>query len=194
MLNISNKAEIREYLKMLRAQMPVEQVNAVSQQVTRHVLACDAYRRAKCIMGYLAFGNEISVDQILKQALADGKIVSIPHIVSDTKIIAVPLKNMDSFHIGRFGIRSVSNPSEYLAPQEQELILVPGLAFGRDGSRMGMGAGYYDRFLPQASNALLMGVAYDAMLQTALPCEKHDIFMQLLVSESGIININKTKY
>ena len=49
-----------------------------------------------------------------------------------------------------------------------------------------MGAGYYDRFLPQAENALLMGIAYDAFIQPNLPRDEFDVLVQLLASESGI--------
>ena len=54
---------------------------------------------------------------------------------------------------------------------------------------MGMGAGYYDRFLPLAKKAVLMGVAYADLLQESLPCDEHDVKMQCIVSESGIITL-----
>ena len=75
-------------------------------------------------------------------------------------------------------------------PQQLDLVLVPGVAFGRDGSRLGMGAGYYDRFLPQAENALLMGIAYDAFIQPNLPRDEFDVLVQLLASESGITTLS----
>ena len=79
-----------------------------------------------------------------------------------------------------------------LAPylDQLDLVLVPGVAFGRDGSRLGMGAGYYDRFLPQAENALLMGIAYDAFIQPNLPRDEFDVLVQLLASESGITTLS----
>ena len=89
----------------------------------------------------------------------------------------------------RYGIRTVRPPLELIEPNAFDLVLVPGVAFGRDGSRMGMGAGYYDRFLPQAKQAVTMGVAYDCLMQESLPCDEHDVKMQCLVSESGIITL-----
>lgn len=53
-----------------------------------------------------------------------------------------------------------------------------------------MGAGYYDRFLPQAENALLMGIAYDAFIQPSLPRDEFDVLVQLLASESGITTLS----
>ena len=57
-----------------------------------------------------------------------------------------------------------------------------------------MGAGYYDRFLPQTENAIKIGVAYDALLQDELPYNEYDVPVPYLVSESGIVKIEgKTK-
>ena len=118
-----------------------------------------------------------------------GKTVAVPHIVSATSFVPVRLQNMQDFDLDRYGIRMVRPPLEELAPEGLDLVLVPGVAFGRDGSRMGMGAGYYDRFLPQAKQAVTMGVAYDCLMQESLPCDEYDVKMQYLVSESGIITL-----
>ena len=152
MVIAEEKVELRKYFKRLRSQLTAEQAASGSLLTARQILACDAYRKANCIMGYLAFGNELSVDLVLQQALADGK--------------------------------------KLLQPQQLDLVLVPGVAFGRDGSRLGMGAGYYDRFLPQAENALLMGIAYDAFIQPNLPRDEFDVLVQLLASESGITTLS----
>lgn len=185
----AEKTELRRHLQRLRAKMSGEQAAARSLQASRHILACDAYRKAKCIMGFLAFGKELSVDTVLAQALADGKKVAVPLITSDKEFVPVRLLDMQHFSLDRYGIRTVPQPVQLVEPEEIDLILVPGVAFGRDGSRLGMGAGYYDRFLLKAGQAVRMGVAYDALMQDALPVDAYDVGMQLLVSESGIIHL-----
>lgn len=185
----TEKIELRRRLKKLRAQMSGEQAAASSLQVSRHILACDAYRKAKCIMGFLAFGKELSVDYVLAQALADGKIVAVPHITSGEEFVSVRLLDMQHFALDRYGIRTAPQPVQPVEPEAIDLILVPGVAFGRDGSRLGMGAGYYDRFLLKAGQAVRMGVAYESLMQETLPTDVYDVGMQLLASESGIITL-----
>ena len=187
MVIAEEKVELRKYFKRLRSQLTAEQAASGSLLTARQILACDAYRKASCIMGYLAFGNELSVDLVLEQALADGKTVAVPLVQSATEMAPVQLQNMLNFELDRYGIRSVRQPAK---PQQLDLVLVPGVAFGRDGSRLGMGAGYYDRFLPQAENALLMGIAYDAFIQPSLPRDEFDVLVQLLASESGITTLS----
>ena len=183
------KITLRKALRQQRAQLTREQVTAAAAAVARQILACDAFCKAKSVMGFLAFGKELGVDAVLAAALAMGKTVAVPHIVSDTSFVDVRLKNLQDFDLDRYGIRTVRPPLELIEPGELDLVLVPGVAFGRDGSRMGMGAGYYDRFLPRAKQAVTMGVAYDCLLQASLPTDEHDVKMQYLVSESGIITL-----
>ena len=184
-----DKITLRKALRQQRSQLTREQVTAASEAVARQILACDAFCKAKSVMGFLAFGKELSVDLVLEAALAQGKTVAVPHIVSDTVFVPVRLKYLQDFELDRYDIRSVRSPLEVIQPEVFDLVLVPGVAFGRDGSRMGMGAGYYDRFLPQAKQAVVMGVAYDFLLQSSLPCDEHDVKMQCIVSESGIITL-----
>jgi 5-formyltetrahydrofolate cyclo-ligase len=63
---------------------------------------------------------------------------------------------------------------------------VPGLGFGRDGTRLGRGKGHYDRFLPGlSSTAFLCGVCFRCQVSDALPVESHDVPMDALLTESG---------
>ena len=189
-MNAGGKVELRKRLKAERARLSAEQAALSSEQVSRHILACDAYRKAHCIMGYLAFGKELSVDAVLLAALAEGKTVVVPLVTSATEMTPVVLQNMHDFELDRYGIRSVRQPAEQIAPQDIDLVLVPGVAFDREGGRLGMGAGYYDRFLPQAKRAVLMGVGYDCLLQSELPKDEYDVCMQLLASESGVTTLS----
>lgn len=189
-MGAAGKTELRKRLKAERAKLRAEQVAWSSEQVSRHILACDAYRSAQCIMGYLAFGRELSVDAVLSAALAEGKKVVVPLVTSATEMVPVELKNMQDFELDRYGIRSVRQPAMQCEPQAIDLVLVPGVAFDREGGRLGMGAGYYDRFLPKAQGAVLMGVAYDTLLQKVLPKDEYDVCMQLLASESGITTLS----
>lgn len=183
-----SKALLRRRLLQQRGSLSYEQVQESSARLCAHILACDAYRRAERIMGYLAFGREISLDSLLRQALADGKLVYVPYIISATEFVAARLYNMDNFTLDRHKIRSVAEPAQedICAPGELELILVPGVAFSRDGQRLGMGAGYYDRFLAQAAGAVKIGAVYEALLQPSLPAGEFDLTVDMLASEAGV--------
>jgi len=87
--------------------------------------------------------------------------------------------------IGRFGIlepRADAPP----AGISFDLILVPGIAFDRNGGRLGRGRGYYDRFLACASG-FVSGVCFDDQLVSEVPCEPHDARMDAIITPSEIV-------
>lgn len=75
-----------------------------------------------------------------------------------------------------------------IPPDEIDLILVPGLAFTRDGWRLGRGGGFYDRFLGLVTKqSAKLGVCFDLQLVEALPTESHDERLDGVITESGLI-------
>ena len=69
-----------------------------------------------------------------------------------------------------------------------DLILVPGLAFTRDGRRLGRGGGYYDRLLAaRAPHTATLGICFDLQFVPDLPCEPHDQRVDAVVTEGGLV-------
>lgn len=180
------KKELRKTLLQLRNTVGRDHGALSSAKVCQHILKSAAYKKAQCILGYLAFGPELNVDEVLRQALRDGKRVCVPHIVSKTVFEAAVINDLEHFVLDRYGIRTVAEPVTEILPEQIDLILVPGVAFAKNGARMGMGAGYYDRFLLRAQQAQLLGVAYEELLQVSLPCDEHDVPIPYLVTEGGV--------
>ncbi len=73
---------------------------------------------------------------------------------------------------------------------EVGVILVPGLAFGRNGARLGRGAGFYDRFLSAHPHALRAGIAFSDQVLDSLPEDPHDQRMDILLTDAGMICMN----
>lgn len=184
-----DKVELRKQLKKLRSSLSPEYIISCSHSIAGYILQSEAYQRAESIMGYLAFGNEISVDYILSQALADNKKVYVPLVLSATEMQAARIESMQDFICDRYGIRSVAEPVESIAPELLDLILVPAVAFDRQGNRMGMGAGYYDRFLAHVPRKNTCGITCTALLQEMLPYDVNDVPVAALVDENGIRRI-----
>ena len=83
---------------------------------------------------------------------------------------------------GSFGILEPTGPSD-VALESIDLALVPGVAFDRNGGRLGHGKAYYDRFLAQSALQHLkrVGVCFDFQVVPSVPTEKHDVLMQRLI-------------
>jgi 5-formyltetrahydrofolate cyclo-ligase len=86
---------------------------------------------------------------------------------------------LEELHPGKFGIRE---PDPKRIVERLDAIVLPGLAFTETGIRIGQGAGFYDRFLETAgADMVKIGVCFDFQVIKAIPCEKHDMNVDLLV-------------
>jgi 5-formyltetrahydrofolate cyclo-ligase len=180
-----SKIITRRELKAVRASLTAEQVRAKSKAVCNFIRASELYQKAGCLMAYLAFGQEVCLDELLQDALAQGKTVAVPQVLSKTGMAAVRLTSLVNLVPDCYGIRSVAGQPQVVEPQALDLILVPGVGFSPSGQRIGMGAGYYDRFLVQ-TRGYRLGVTYEALLRKQLPVDELDQKVTALVTELGI--------
>ena len=187
------KLSLRKRLKAERKAFDLQEVQTSSCKVAELVAQTTFFQQADCLMAYLAFGKELSVDELIRKAWAAGKKICVPYICSDTEMVAVELQSFDKLTLDRYGIRSVAEPVKVVPPEELQLILVPGVAFSRKGERLGMGAGYYDRYLAKASGAIRCGIAYEKLLQAAIPTDQYDLPMDYVVAENSIFQISQEK-
>ena len=82
------------------------------------------------------------------------------------------------------GIREPAD-ADIVLPAEVSVWIVPGLAFTRDGKRLGYGGGWYDRLLASApKDAAKIGVAYSVQVVDGLPSEPHDVPLSDVVDDS----------
>lgn len=101
---------------------------------------------------------------------------------------AVPI-HLSDWMSGVYGIPEPRPDLLPLAPKELDLMIVPGVVFGKRGERIGRGAGFYDRYLGEAKSALRVGFAYDfQVLDEPLFQEPWDAQMDWIITDSRIID------
>ena len=98
------------------------------------------------------------------------------------------IHSMDDLQRGPMNVWEPKSHRVHVEIAALGIILVPGLAFTRDGLRLGRGGGYYDRLLahPQC-RAHRMGVAFDLQIVDDIPVEPHDQRVHAIITESGLI-------
>ena len=94
-------------------------------------------------------------------------------------------EELDSLAPGVFDIPCPEDSAEELTPDMADMMLVPAAAFGKDGSRLGRGGGFYDRYLA-GFTALTVGVCRDVFFFDSVPCEAHDRTVDVIVTEKEI--------
>lgn len=187
-----DKAELRKLYKTKRMNLSSHDCESYKAALTKHLLGLPALQEAKKIMAYLAMPKEADLDDVIKALLASGKEVYVPVCISKTEMIAARLHSMDDVVRGVLHIRIPKEPYETIQPEDLDVILVPGVAFDRAGGRLGMGAGYYDRFLTR-TKAKLVATAWQIQLSDEpVPMADYDKRVQMIVTDEDIIEVKES--
>lgn len=179
------KKEIREKNKSARLQICQAAAEEKSSAAAKAFLASEMYKKAQRIMLYMPIGNEMNTADIIKAVFADGKEAVFPVTEKDSGIITPYYAAADTvFKKGSF---SVEEPQGTAAADisKLDIVLVPGIAFDKNGARIGFGKGCYDMFF-KGLDTIKVGVCYDFQLRDKIPAEEHDIKMDFLLTESGL--------
>lgn len=181
---MTDKAALRRHIAALEKAVPEAELAAGDRAMTEKILTLPEYCSASRIFVFYGVGREPDTRPILAHALAAGKTVSIPYIVSEGVMQARVLRDLESLIPGRYNIPTTPE-TEVLAPEELDFLLVPGAAFDGEGHRLGRGGGYYDRFLAGASG-VKVGLVRDFALLEAVPTQAHDCRVDFVVTDKKI--------
>ncbi len=163
-----------------------------SEKISQQLVSWPFFTQAKSLLLYLAMDSEPSIDVVMQAAFARGKQVAVPQILPGEGLMtAVSWQPTLTLEQGRFGIRQVfAADRKPVSEAEIDLVIVPCLALDRKGYRLGMGGGYYDRFLPKfPGTAVFVGVCWQRQLQTALPVEEHDQRLHYVLTEEEFFKV-----
>ena len=169
-----------------RKALDAPQRAAANAALCRRVLELDAYRAARTLMLYAAFGGEADLAAVAAEAARQGKTVAYP-VCGEGFTLTAAVPNADGWVVGQYGIRTpVPERSTLLQPEQLDLVLVPCTAFDADCYRVGMGKGYYDRYLPRCTQAVKIGIALEVQRVPRAAVDAHDQRLDAFVTERGI--------
>ena len=187
-----DKTALRKKFLEHRRNVQVQEASIWSQQLANRLWSIPIVSDAEHIMAYLAMPREANIDAFITEALRRDKSVYVPVCVNKTDMVGVRVTSLEDLTKGTLGIRIPNEPYDIVEPKQLDCILIPGLAFDRVGGRMGMGAGYYDRYLQQVAVEKRIGIAWDNQLsEEMLPMAQHDEWMYTIVTPSESIHCYK---
>ena len=178
------KSELRKQVLQEMKALSQEQKQAIDQALNERLLQHPFYQEAKVIATYLSFPHEFQTQELIEQALKDGKKVLIPKTYPKGRMDFVVYDPQQLVKTS-FGLLEPQGDLEVVDASQIDLIHVPGLAFTTEGYRIGYGGGYYDRYLKHFSGNTLSTV-YPCQIRDFIP-EDHDIPVQeVLVDERNL--------
>lgn len=179
-----NKNEQRQLQKEALKTLSIHQKQMESHQLYQLLLETAAWQEAGTIAVTLSMPLELDTAPIIEAAWSANKKTVVPKIVHH-QMIFVPFDDASNLQTGQLSIREPVTDSA--VPENKiDLVIVPGLAFTKNGARLGFGAGYYDRFLENYTGKTV-ALALSRQVKNALPIESHDQRIQ------EVLTIQETK-
>lgn len=179
----AEKNILRQQIRLKRSQMPSEIRNAKNQKIFQTLIQNPAVLKADLLLAYASCGNEPDTWYFIRWALERHIPLALPRCEQNRQMQFFIISRLKDLQAGAYDIpEPVTNQKAVIT--EKTVCIVPGLAFTKQGSRLGQGAGYYDRFLKNYPELYTIGISYDFMLLDTLPCEAHDCLIKEIITDT----------
>ena len=189
------KALRKEKIKAREALTPQERAEK-SRSICAHILQTPEWKRAKTVMIYKFVKGEVQLTGLeeANEALpeAERKTLLYPLCIEDRGMLAIAPGSTDlnsaAWKKGAFGIpEPVPEQGSVVAPEDIDLVVSPCSSFDGTFMRLGMGGGYYDRYLPKCTRADVMLVAFECQRAEKIPAEDWDVPVPCIVTEERVL-------
>ncbi len=174
-----DKQALRKSIREQKRAMTEEQIVAASEKLGVLFAESALYRQAKTIYGYLPYNQEVRTIPMLQKAIQDGKKVAVPKVYGE-EMKFIYMDDLSKVEKGYAGIPEPVADGP-VAEDPTALVLMPGLAFDKEGHRIGYGGGFYDKFLATEPNHPTLALCYDFQMLPHLETEEFDIPVDLVL-------------
>lgn len=180
------KRILRNNILAVRKSLTPEQMKERSKKVEEKLFGIEQFKKAKTIAFYIPLHNEVETRSMIERALKEGKEVLVP--VTNDEIKMCRFTSFDDLVPGKFGVPEPEKKTP--KDHDAEVVIVPGIAFGLCMHRIGYGKGYYDKYFKK-SKAYGIGICHDFQVVDELPRHKHDVPMDLIITDKRLIKPSK---
>ncbi len=180
-----DKATLRQTLRARRQALTSGDIALAAERATESLLRETTWNSARTVALHIAVRGELPTTAVLTAAWTAGKRVALPrmtasgmalHLVSQSTVLVT----------GQHGIPEPGADAPLVSPAELDLVLAPGIAFDRNGGRLGQGGGDYDRLIAALlPTCATIGWCHPFQLVNRVPTEPHDQRVQLVITPEG---------
>lgn len=182
------KQTLRSRLCRTRAAITRDAALRAARSAAGHLLALRELDGATLVGLYAALDCELGTDEAAAALMARGIALAYPRMVPQQRMLRFHVvRGPDQLEPGLWRIRQPPAGAETVAVDRMDAVIVPGVAFDHRGGRLGWGKGYYDTTLASSERPLRVGYAHACQIVHDVPCAKHDVPMDLVISDAGVI-------
>ncbi len=183
-----DKTKVRESIIAKLENLSGKEKEAIESQLHQYLFNTELWKNANHIGVTMSQGFEWNTRPIIEKAWEQKKLVSVPKCSPTDKTLQFHvLESYDQLETVFYNLLE-PKPEETKKTEKQhiDLLLVPGNVFNKEGYRIGFGGGFYDRFLTDYPNKTISLIS-TLQLVDNLPIESHDLPVQHVITEDGMI-------
>lgn len=189
---IDEKKSLREIIRAKKKSLSLKERDSLSGKITANLTREPFFQTDEITLLYASMPEEVQLYDLMKFMISMGRKIAVPFIPEKGTMRAAELVSTDDLTADKLGILTVREDKRKIIPPEKiGLIIVPGVAFTKKGERLGMGGGYYDKYLKEnRPPALRVALAFDFQVVDKIPTENTDEKVDYIVTESRSIAVN----
>lgn len=184
-LKAALRVRMQSRLTSMDATTGAESTDRIFERVTR----LPDFESARSILTYVSMVREVGTHNLIRHCLMLGKSVCVPAFDGERKLyFAVSIEDFDrDLGVGHHGILEPRDARP--TTKEADIAIVPGLAFDRQGNRLGRGKGYFDALL-RGFRGLKIALAFSFQVVDSVPADDDDVRMDVVVTETRVARVN----
>lgn len=183
------KEKIREQILYKRAKQSPDDKKPKDQKIIEFIENLAEFQKAQEVVIYISIHGEVDLSELFEKHKEEKSFI-LPRVNrSDNRLDLYKINNLEDLVKGSFDVPEPPENLEQVNVEELDLIIVPGIAFAKDGHRVGYGAGFYDRLLKKVSCPKI-GVAYEFQIVENTGGEDHDEPVDYVITEKEITPIS----
>ena len=184
------KKNLRKTIKAKLSEISLPQYLDHSYNVAQQLFQNDEWIEASTVAITVSKSPEVDTFQIIRKGWETGKRIVIPKCEPNSRELDFrELKRFSELESVYYGLyEPIVSETKPVSPDGIDLVVVPGLAFSKNGYRLGFGGGYYDRFLANYQGKTI-ALAFKDQIVSEVPIESHDIPVGKIITNEGVIII-----
>jgi 5-formyltetrahydrofolate cyclo-ligase len=185
------KRAIRKEILKKRDEISPDLKSVKNALIKERLFSLPEFINANTVFFYASFRSEVETLSIIKESIKMGKKIVLPKVDKERHRLKLhEIKDISELSPGYMGIPEPSPFNERLVTLDNiDLVIIPGAAFDFSGNRLGYGGGYYDILLSENTRKVpIIALAYEEQLVDSIPSEKHDVKVDIIVTDKRVIN------
>ena len=176
---MQSKQQLRQQGLLIRNGIGESLHKEKSEIILKKLKELPEFKKAKQILLYYSVKSEVSTLSLLSE---ENKITYLPRLISEVEFKALPFRSVDELEKNNFDIPEPPFSDETYE-EKLDLIIIPGVAFDEEGNRIGMGKGYYDRYLKKINRIPRIALAFEEQMVDRVAKESYDEPVDMIITD-----------